>query len=181
MLCDSEQRFTVAGVEEHLWQAAAETWRSGPVIIPVQMSPFCLLHSTKNHRQQISPSKPLCERQDWKDMKALACLLARLLARLTPSFLPAPTSPSPFSFRSSVSPTSFNLRYSVTVCCGVVQLQAASESSPQSHEYPCLCSLKGSTSCSTYSTRSAERAALPSAARVSRSTNIANRTSECAD
>lgn len=88
--------------------------------------------------------------------------------------------PPPFS-RSSVFPKSFNLRYFVTVCCGVVQLHAASESTPQSHEYPCLCSLKGSTSCSTYSTSSAEWAVLPSEGQASWRANISHKTSECAD
>lgn len=88
--------------------------------------------------------------------------------------------PPPFS-RSSVFPKSFNLRYFVTVCCGVVQLYAASESTPQSHEYPCLCSLKGSTSCSTYSTSSAEWVVLPSEGQASWRANISHKTSECAD
>lgn len=101
-------------------------------------------NSMNNHRRQISPSKPLCEREDWKDMKALACILACL----SPSFSPSPIYPplppsSSLSFHSSVCPTSFNLRYSVTVSAVVRDSSAPfQESSPESHEYLCLCSLK---------------------------------------
>lgn len=78
-----------------------ETWRSGPVIILVQMSPFFCeqiqlrgpIQSTmKSHRQQISLSKHLRERENWKDMKALASIL-NWLSFFHPShpFLFAPT------------------------------------------------------------------------------------------
>lgn len=108
----------------------------------------------KNHRRQISLSKPLCEREDWKDMKALACILTRLSP---PSIFPiCPLLSSLFS-HSSVCPTSFNLRYFVTVSAEVRAALRRAESSPKSYEYPFLCSLKGSRR-STFSTSSVEKA-----------------------
>lgn len=69
-------------------------------------------NSMKSHRRTISQSKPLCEREDWKDMKALACILTRL----SPSFSPSPFCPLPRLYsHSNVWPSSFNLRYFVTV------------------------------------------------------------------
>lgn len=81
----------IVGRRQHLWQRPslrAETWRSGFEIIPVQMSPLSckqfvragqVRNSLKSRSEQISPCKASCEKQGWKDMKALAlgpyCLL----------------------------------------------------------------------------------------------------------
>ena len=80
------------GRGEHLWQTAVlswdtEVWASdnpGPNVslLCKQIIPIGPIQNTmKNHRRQISQSKPSCEREDWKDMKALA----RILAHLSPS------------------------------------------------------------------------------------------------
>lgn len=116
------------GSREHFWQTAVlswdtEVWASdnpGPNVslLCKQIPPIGPIQNTmKNHRRQISQSKPSCEREDWKDMKALA----RILAHLSPScsilssyLLPPPLLPSSPS-HWSVCPTSSNLRYFVTV------------------------------------------------------------------
>lgn len=76
----------IVGRRQHLWQRPslrAETWRSGFEIIPVQMSPLSckqfvragqVRNSLKSRSEQISPCKASCEKQGWKDMKALALL-----------------------------------------------------------------------------------------------------------
>lgn len=87
-----------------------------PAIGPIQ-------NSGKNHRRAISQSKPLCEMEDWKDMKALACLLTLL-------FLSAPS--SQLCSHSSVWPSSFNLRYFATVS------SVERGSSPEIPWMPCL-------------------------------------------
>lgn len=80
------------GSREHFWQTAVlswdtEVWASdnpGPNVslLCKQIPPIGPIQNTmKNHRRQISQSKPSCEREDWKDMKALA----RILAHLSPS------------------------------------------------------------------------------------------------
>lgn len=112
------------GRKEHLWQAVALSWdmevwasdNSSPnvsflckQILPVGPIQKCM----KNHRRQISRSKPLCEREGWKDMKALACILTRL----SPSSSIFPICPLlPFLFSHlSLRLTSFNLRYFLPV------------------------------------------------------------------
>lgn len=136
------------GKKEHLWQTAALSWdmevwagdnRSPNVsLLCKQIPPIGpIQNSMKNHRRQISLSKPLCEREDWKDMKALACILGRL------SF--------DFSYLPFLPPCSLPTRGFAqhALIWGVLWLsqpwwRAAlhrSESSAESCECPCLCSL----------------------------------------